>query len=173
MHHEEHSVTVNAPIDVVWRVLLDVESYADIFPPTQRVDLLEEGDNYQIARLFVLVNGELNSWTSRRDIDADRQVIAYRQLETAPIVGSMGGEWRASAGPDGLTELVLTHDFEVRAAVDGKVAGRFEPAEADRLLCAAVERNSVADLDAVKQAAELAAERGAGSDAAASLAPAS
>jgi len=85
----------------------------------------------------------------------------------------MGGEWRASAGPGGLTELVLTHDFEVRAAVDGKVAGRFEPEEADRLLCAAVERNSVADLGAVKQAAELASEQATGSTAAASLAPAS
>jgi ribosome-associated toxin RatA of RatAB toxin-antitoxin module len=154
MYHEEHAVTVGAPLDEVWRVLVDVERYADIFPPTRRVELLEESDQHQVARLFVEINGELNSWTSRRDIDAIRHVIAYRQLETAPIVGSMGGEWRAAAAPDGGTELVLTHDFAVRAPVNGKVAGRFDPAEADRLLRAAVERNSVADLAAVKQAAE-------------------
>jgi aromatase len=154
MYHEEHSVTVAAPIEAVWRVLLDVQRYADIFPPTQRVDMLDEGENYQVVRLFVDISGELASWTSRRDIDPSRHVIAYRQLETAPIVGSMGGEWRASAGSDGRTDLVLTHDFEVRAPIDGKVAGRFDPEVADQMLRATVERNSVADLAAVKQAAE-------------------
>jgi ribosome-associated toxin RatA of RatAB toxin-antitoxin module len=154
MHHEEHTVTVSAPLDLVWQILLDVEGYGDIFPPTQRVDLLESGDGYQIARLFVEVNGELNSWTSRRDIDSGRHVIAYRQLETAPIVGRMGGEWRAFALAPDRTQLVLTHDFEVRSAVDGLVAGRYAPNEAERLLCAAVERNSVADLNAVKSEAE-------------------
>jgi aromatase len=154
MRHEEHTVTVAAPLEVVWQILLDVEGYANIFPPTQHVDLLEFGGDYQIARLFVEVNGELNSWTSRRDIDHTRRVIAYRQLETAPIVGSMGGEWRAFVLTQNLTQLVLTHDYEVRAAFDGRVAGRYEPAEAERLLRAAVERNSVADLDAVKQEAE-------------------
>lgn len=154
MRHEEHTVTVAAPLDVVWQILLDVEGYGSIFPPTQHVDLLEFGDDYQIARLFVEVNGELNSWTSRRDIDHARHIIAYRQLETAPIVGSMGGEWRAFVLTRSLTQLVLTHDYEVRAAVDGKVARRYDPAEAEQLLRAAVERNSVADLDAVKQEAE-------------------
>lgn len=154
MRHEEHTVTVAAPIHLVWQILLDVEGYADIFPPTQRVDLEEVGDGYQIARLFVEVGGELNSWTSRRDIDSERHVIAYRQLETAPIVGRMGGEWRAFALTDEYTQLVLTHDFEVRGAVDGLVAGRYDPAEAAHMLETAVERNSVADLQAVRSEAE-------------------
>ncbi len=154
MRHEEHTVTVAAPIEAVWQILLDVEGYADIFPPTQRVELEEVGDGYQIARLFVEVNGELNSWTSRRDIDAERHVIAYRQLETAPIVGRMGGEWRAFVLTGDRTQLVLTHDYEVRAPVNGLVAGRYAPTEAERLLRAAVERNSVADLEAVRSEAE-------------------
>ena len=76
-------------------MLVDVEGYARIFPPTERVTILEAGDDFQVVRLVVSVNGELNTWVSRRDIDAELHVISYRQLETAPLVGSMSGQWRA------------------------------------------------------------------------------
>lgn len=154
MHHAEHTVTVLAPLKTVWEILLDVVGYARIFPPTQHVEIVEEGEGYQIARLTVDVNGELHTWTSRRDIDEPRHVIAYRQLTTAPIVGSMSGEWRAFHLAEDATQLVLTHDFTTREPVDGKVAGRFTPEEAEELLLAAVERNSVADLGAVRDEAE-------------------
>ncbi|MFI0421585.1 aromatase/cyclase [Spongiactinospora sp. 9N601] len=154
MPYAEHTVTVDASISVVWDLLVDVEGYARIFPPTQDVKIIEGDSTYQIARFVVDVNGETATWVSRRDIDAGRHVIAYRQLETAPIVGRMGGEWRAFPFGTDRTQLVLTHDFETREAVDGKVAGRFSPEEADAMLHAAVERNSVADLNAVKSEAE-------------------
>ncbi|MEV4217504.1 MULTISPECIES: aromatase/cyclase [unclassified Nonomuraea] len=154
MPYAEHTVTVDAPVSVVWDLLVDVEGYARIFPPTQEVTILEGDDTYQIARFLVDVGGELATWVSRRDIDAGRRVIAYRQLETAPIVGRMGGEWRAFPFGEDRTQLVLTHDFEAREPVGGKVAGRFTPEEADTMLRAAVERNSVADLGAVKSEAE-------------------
>ncbi|WP_039937304.1 aromatase/cyclase [Streptomyces himastatinicus] len=161
MHHTEHTVTVDAPAEVVWKVLVDVEGYARIFPPTQEVVMLEESPQHQIARLTVDVNGEIQSWVSRRDIDSTRKVIAYRQLENAPMMGYMGGEWRALAIDDTTTQLVLTHDFKPRDPVDGKVAGKFTYAEADEMIKAAVERNSVADLGAVKEQAEKTAVEGA------------
>ncbi|CAM4106978.1 aromatase/cyclase [Nocardia ninae] len=154
MHHTEHTVTVEAPVDVVWGVLADVEGYAKIFPPTQQVTILEESPTHQIARLVVEVSGANQSWVSRRDLDADRHVIAYQQLEKAPLMGHMGGEWRALPLDDDHTQLVLTHDFVAREPVDGKVAGKYTYAEADEMLQAAVERNSVADLAAVKTEAE-------------------
>ncbi|MFF0384961.1 aromatase/cyclase [Streptomyces sp. NPDC004286] len=158
-HHAEHTVTVDAPVDLVWDVLVDVEGYSRIFPPTREVNLLEESEAHQVARLHVDVGGEIQSWVSRRDIDRRRHVIAYRQLETAPIVGRMGGEWRALPLDADHTQLVLTHDFAAREPVDGKVAGRFTFEEADAMLRAAVERNSVADLNAVKTEAEHRVER--------------
>ncbi|MCF3175865.1 aromatase/cyclase [Streptomyces sioyaensis] len=154
MHHTEHTVTVDAPAAVVWEVLVDVEGYARIFPPTQEVVILEESPEHQIARLTVDVNGEMQSWVSRRDIDSTRKVIAYRQLENAPMMGYMGGEWRALSLDEKTTQLVLTHDFKPRDPVNGKVAGKFTHAEADEMIKAAVERNSVADLGAVKEQAE-------------------
>ncbi|TWV57408.1 hypothetical protein FRZ03_02125 [Streptomyces misionensis] len=154
MQHTEHTVTVSAPAETVWDVLVDVEGYARIFPPTQEVTVLEESPRHQIARLVVDVNGTVQSWVSRRDMDPGRRVIAYRQLEHAPMMGHMGGEWRALPLDESTTQLVLTHDFKPSDPVDGKVAGRFTYAEARAHIEAAVERNSVADLDAVKREAE-------------------
>jgi aromatase len=150
MHHAEHTVTVDADADIVYEVLADVEGYAKLFPPTESVTLLEESDSHQIARLVVDVNGQLQSWVSRRDLDPEHRTIAYQQLEKAPIVEHMGGEWRALAIDANRTQLVLTHDFAARTT-DG--VPTLEQATA--LLQAAVERNSVADLAAVCQEAEL------------------
>jgi ribosome-associated toxin RatA of RatAB toxin-antitoxin module len=150
MEHAEHTVTIAASIDTVWDLLVDVEGYARFFPPTEKVEIIEEAENVQIARFFVDLNGSISSWVSRRDLDPVHRVIAYRQVETAPIVASMGGEWRAFPLRDSATQLVLTHDFSPRATPDGTVS----LAEADTMLRAVVERNSVADLGAVKSEAE-------------------
>lgn len=155
MRHTEHTVTVHAPAQLVWEVLTDVEGYARIFPPTERVTVLEESPTHQIARLTVRVSGELQSWVSRRDIDEGRRIIAYQQLEKAPMMGHMGGQWRALPIDESTTQLVLTHDFKSAEPVDGLIAGKFTVAEADERLGAAVEHNSVADLTAVKETAEL------------------
>jgi len=158
MHHTEHTMTVDSPTEIVWEVLADIEGYARLFPPTQEATLLESSDSHQIARLVVDVSGELQTWTTRRELFVDRKVITYRQLETAPLVGHMSGEWRIlSFGEQ--TQLVLTHDFEVREPVGDKIAGRFSPAEAEQLLQAAVERNSHADLAAVRDEAHRLAGR--------------
>jgi ribosome-associated toxin RatA of RatAB toxin-antitoxin module len=149
MFHTEHTVTVEAPADVVYAVLEDIEGYADLFPPTQSSTILEESDTHQIARLVVDVSGQVQSWVTRRDLDRDRRVIAYRQLENAPMIQFMGGEWRALPLDDNRTQLVITHDFAARAteAVPSQE-------KATELLRAAVDRNSHADLDAVRNEAE-------------------
>jgi aromatase len=149
MHHTEHTVTVEASADVVYAVLADVEGYARLFPPTQSVTMLEEGDAHQIARLVVDVSGQLQSWVSRRDLDPRRRVIAYRQLENAPMVEHMGGEWRALPLDANRTQLVITHDFAARPTSSVPTLD-----QATALLQAAVERNSLADLAAVRQQAE-------------------
>ncbi|MEU8891105.1 aromatase/cyclase [Streptomyces sp. NPDC048442] len=154
LRHTEHTVTVDAPVDVVWDVLVDVEGYARIFPPTQEAKILDESPEHQTVRLVVDVNGQIQSWVSRRDIDRQRRVITYLQLEHAPLIGHMGGDWRALPLDEKTTQLVLTHDFRPRQPVEGKVAGKFSYEEADELLQGAVERNSVADLGAVKEEAE-------------------
>jgi ribosome-associated toxin RatA of RatAB toxin-antitoxin module len=149
MDHTEHTVTVEANADVVYDVLADVEGYANLFPPTESVTMLQETETYQIARLVVDVSGQLQSWVSRRDLDRPRRVIAYRQLENAPMIEFMGGEWRALPLGENRTQLIITHDFAARPTEQVPAQEK-----ATELLRAAVERNSHADLDAVRQEAE-------------------
>jgi ribosome-associated toxin RatA of RatAB toxin-antitoxin module len=149
MFHTEHTVTVEAPADVVYTVLADIEGYAKLFPPTESSTILEESATHQIARLVVDVSGQTQSWVTRRDLDPERRVIAYRQLENAAMIQYMGGEWRALPLDDKHTQLVITHDFAARPteAVPSQE-------KATELLRAAVDRNSHADLDAVRKEAE-------------------
>lgn len=149
MFHTEHTVTVEAPADVVYAVLEDIEGYCKLFPPTESSTLLEQSDTHQIARLVVDVSGQTQSWVTRRDLDSRRRVIAYRQLDNAPMIQYMGGEWRALPLDDTHTQLVITHDFAARAT-------EAVPSEerATELLRAAVDRNSHADLDAVRAESE-------------------
>ncbi|MCX5339135.1 aromatase/cyclase [Streptomyces atratus] len=149
MFHTEHTVTVEANADVVYAVLADIEGYAKLFPPTETSTMLEETETYQIARLVVDVSGQRQSWVTRRDLDREHRTIAYRQLENAPMIEFMGGEWRALPLDDNRTQLVITHDFAARPteAVPSRE-------QASALLQAAVDRNSHADLDAVRKEAE-------------------
>ena len=149
MFHTEHTVTVEAPADLVYEVLADIEGYARLFPPTESSTMLEESDTHQIARLVVDVSGQPQSWVTRRDLDRERGVIAYRQLENAPMIKYMGGEWRTLPLGGDRTQLVITHDFEARPTEAVPSADK-----ATELLRAAVERNSHADLDAVRKEAE-------------------
>jgi ribosome-associated toxin RatA of RatAB toxin-antitoxin module len=154
MFHTEHCITIDAPVQTVYEVLADVEGYSNLFPPTQSVTMLEQGPDYQIAKLVVEVSGQIQSWITRRDLDRERGIIRYRQLETAPLVQYMGGEWRCFPFGKEQTQLVITHDFAPREAVDGLVLGKYTSEQVEEMLCGAVERNSATDLAAVKQEAE-------------------
>lgn len=149
-HHTEHAITIETPASVVFEVLTDVEGYVRLFPQTRSVTILEEGDSYQLTRLVVDVKGEDLSWVSRRDLDRERKVIAYRQLETAPLLDNMGGEWRCLPLDERRTQLVITHDFSARRPADGRMT--FE--EAENTVLGAVDRNSNIELVAVKAEAE-------------------
>jgi aromatase len=159
MFHTEHCITIDAPVRDVYDVLENVEGYAGLFPPTQSVTLLEQGTNhqginYQIAQLVVEVSGQIQTWTTRRDLDKALGIIRYRQLQTAPLVDYMGGEWRCFPFGEEQTQLVLTHDFAPRSSKDGLVLGQYTSEQVEQMLRGAVERNSAADLAAVKQEAE-------------------
>ncbi|MCF3178338.1 SRPBCC family protein [Streptomyces sioyaensis] len=156
MHHVEHTVTVTAPIRVVWDVLQEVRGYDRIFDSLHAVEVLESSDTHQLVRLTVEVNtGVVHTWVTRRDIDGDAHTIAFQQVEDlAPLVSHMGGEWRAFAVGTDRTQLVLTQDYAAREPVNGMVAGRFTPADTEKVLHGVAQRNGMNDLKSVKAEAE-------------------
>jgi len=153
LQHTEHAISIEASVDRVYGILADLKGYERLFPPTQSVEILDEGSGYQVGRLVVDVGGRLQSWVTRRELDAQRALIRYRQIETAPLIGHMSGEWRCFPLGVSSTQLVLTHDFVVREPLNGSVAG-LPVKQAEDALNGAVERNSHVDLAAVKAEAE-------------------
>lgn len=150
----EHSISVAAPPADVYRLVADVSAWPQVFGPTVHVDVLQDADpergGEQTLRIWATAEGRVRAWTSRRVLDPAARTVGFRQVVSAPPVASMGGEWRIEERDDGTARVVLLHDY--RAVGD-------DP-EAEALIARAVDRNSTAELAALKKAAEL----GAGGD---------
>ncbi len=142
-HVTEHSITVAAPPEAVYALVADVSGWPQIFGPTVHVEVPEDRDGSQLLRIWAFANGQVRNWTSRRTLDPVAGSIGFRQVVSAPPVASMGGEWRVEK-TEGGTRVILLHDYQ---AVD-------DAPEAVELIETAVERNSGAELAALKAAAE-------------------
>ncbi|MFE4589056.1 aromatase/cyclase [Streptomyces laurentii] len=147
-HVTEHAVTVAAPPAAVYALVADVSGWPQVFGPTVHVEVLEEAGpqgGEQLLRIWAIAGERVRTWTSRRVLDPAARTITFRQVVTAAPVASMGGEWRIQELEDGRTRVTLLHDY---LAVDD------DPA-AEEMIEQAVDRNSRAELLALKNTAEL------------------
>jgi aromatase len=96
-------------------------------------------------RLWTVGNGAVRSWTSRRSLDRDGLRIRFRHENASPPLASMAGEWVFVPLPGNATSVVLLHEFQAIGDHPGNTV----------LIKQAVDRNSTAELAAVKRAAEL------------------
>jgi ribosome-associated toxin RatA of RatAB toxin-antitoxin module len=144
VHTAEHTVEIAAPAKSVYGVIADVTCWPYVFGPTVHVDVIEQGNGEERLRIWATANGEVKSWTSRRELNPAAWRIAFRQEVSQPPVASMGGEWRIVPRSAGECAVVLTHDY---VAVDD----RSENAE---WIAKAIDHNSTAELSALRVAAE-------------------
>lgn len=142
----EHEITVGAPAAAVYRLIAEVENWPRIFPPTIYVDHVERSAGEERIRIWATANGEAKNWTSRRTLDPDGLRITFRQEVSAPPVAAMGGTWVIEPLSDDSARIRLLHDYR---AVDDDPAGL-------RWIDEAVDRNSRAELAALKTNVELA-----------------
>lgn len=142
--HVAHSITMSAPVHVVYGLVADVERWPVHFAPTVHAERLEGDDSQERIRLWALAHGAVRDWVSRRWLDRDRGRVEFRQEVPASPVASMSGCWVLEALPGDRTKAVLTHDF---SAVDD------DPEGLD-LIDRAVDRNSVSELESLRRTAE-------------------
>jgi aromatase len=140
----EHEVTVQAPAPEVYRLLADVTTWPRIFPPTVHVDRLDRTGSEERIRIWATANGEAKSWTSRRRLDPDRLRIDFRQEVSSPPVAAMGGAWIIQPAGGERCRVRLLHDYRAVGDDPEKLAW----------IDAAVDRNSAAELAALKEQAE-------------------
>jgi aromatase len=150
IHLTEHSAAIDASPATVYRLIADVSQWPHIFGPTVHVELLEERAGEQLMQIWALAHGRVRTWTSRRTLDENTATITFRQTVPAAPVAAMGGEWCVRPADGGGCLALLRHDF--RAVGDAP--------DALDLIRGAVNRNSEAELAALKTAAESGAARG-------------
>lgn len=142
--HTEHRVEVAAEPDAVYEIVADVTRWPRVFGPTVHAERTSLDGRDERITLWATANGEAKTWTSRRELDPGRRRVTFRQEKSQSPVAAMGGEWIIEPLPGGGTSVLLTHDY---LPVD-------DVPDADAWIARAVDRNSEAELNALKAAAE-------------------
>ncbi|MFD7107032.1 aromatase/cyclase [Streptomyces celluloflavus] len=142
--HTRHSVLVCAPSRAIYDIIADVSRWPWTFTPTVHAEQLSANGTDEHIAIWALANGEVKSWTSRRQLDAAALRIEFRQDISQHPVAEMSGVWTVEALSPAQSRVTLTHDFR---AVDDEVANL-------EWIQRAVDDNSTAELAKLKAAAE-------------------
>ncbi|MFQ6851317.1 aromatase/cyclase [Streptomyces sp. 35M1] len=146
VHEVEHEITVDASAKAVYGLLEEVENWPQIFPPSVLVERVEREGEHERIRIWATANGAAKTWTSRRRLVPAEGRIEFRQEVSSPPVAAMGGAWIVEPLGEERCRVRLLHDY--RAVDDDPAALEW--------ISTAVDRNSRAELDALKSEAEAA-----------------
>jgi aromatase len=136
-----HEVELAAPAREGYRLVADVTRWPLLFPPCLAVRVLDRPPVGERVRLWALANDDVRTWTSIRVPDEERLSVAFRQETTSPPVTALSGSWQFTPvpGDPGRSRLVLAHDWTVTG-----------PAEVGDQVAAALDRNSRAEIGAIR-----------------------
>jgi aromatase len=147
----DNSILVKAPLDLVWEMTNDVESWPHLFTEYSEVEILGRDGGTTRIRLTTHAddNGKVWTWESERTPDAATHTVTARRVDfsTGPFA-SMEIRWEYREVPEGV-EMRWVQDFELKPGL---------PFTADQM-AGHLSGNTVEQMEAVKAQLELAAER--------------
>ncbi|MEV7723349.1 SRPBCC family protein [Streptomyces sp. NPDC087917] len=113
--HTDNEITVNAPVDLVWRVTNDLPNWPDLFSEYASIEILEEAGDTTRFRLAMHPdeNGVVWSWVSERTVDRDGLTVKARRVETGPFA-HMNIHWEYAPVPGGGTRMRWVQDFAMK-----------------------------------------------------------
>jgi aromatase len=114
--HTDNEVMINAPLDVVWERMMDVEGWPDLFSEYAKAEVTErDGDTIKF-RLTTHpdpeYDGQVWSWISERTADPASHSSKSRRIETGPFE-YMNIEWYFEDA-DGGTRMRWVQDFSMK-----------------------------------------------------------
>jgi aromatase len=112
--HTQNEITIAAPVDLVWDMTNDVESWPELFSEYASVEIMSREGNRVTFRLTMHPdeNGKVWSWVSERETDRDALSVRARRIETGPFA-YMNIVWQYEKVPEG-TRMVWTQDFAMK-----------------------------------------------------------
>lgn len=114
MTRTDNSVVIAAPIDLVWDVTNDVESWPRLFSEYSSAEIIAHDGNTIDFRLTTNpdVNGTVWTWVSRRTANRDARTVQAHRIETGPFK-YMNLRWYYRESAAG-TEMQWIQEFEMK-----------------------------------------------------------
>ena len=114
--HTDNEVVIQAPLDMVWERMMDIESWPDLFSEYAKAEVIEQdGDRVQF-RLTTHpdpdYDGQVWSWVSERVADPSTHSSKSRRIETGPFE-YMNIEWYFEEAV-GSTKMRWVQDFSMK-----------------------------------------------------------
>jgi aromatase len=150
--HTDNEVVINAPLDVVWERMNDVESWPELFSEYAKAEILEREGNTVRFRLTTHpdpeYDGQIWTWVSERTVEPDSHSVKAHRIETGPF-DHMNIEWYFEPTDDG-TKMRWVQDFSMKpeAPADDEQAQEY------------INRNTREQMEVIKERLEAAAGGG-------------
>jgi aromatase len=114
--HTDNEVVIDAPLDFVWKRMMDIESWPSLFSEYAKAEVLEEQGNTVRFRLTTHpdpeYDGQVWSWVSERVADPATRSSTSRRIETGPFE-YMSIEWYFEE-VEGGTKMRWVQDFSMK-----------------------------------------------------------
>ena len=114
--HTDNEVVINAPLDVVWEKMNDVENWPDLFSEYAKAEVLEREGNTMRFRLTTHpdpeYDGQVWTWVSERTVDPETHSVKAHRIETGPF-DHMNIEWYFEPAGEG-TKMRWVQDFSMK-----------------------------------------------------------
>ena len=114
--HTDNEVVIEAPLELVWEKMNDVENWPNLFSEYANAEILEREENTVRFRLTTHpdpeYDGQVWSWVSERTVDPETHSVKAHRIETGPF-DHMNIEWYFEPA-DGGTKMRWVQDFSMK-----------------------------------------------------------
>jgi aromatase len=113
--HTDNTITIEAPMDLVWEMTDDVESWPGLFSEYATAEILEQDGHTVRFRLTMHPDeqGRVWSWISERTSDPVTRTVRAHRVETGPFQ-YMNIYWEYTPAADGGVRMRWVQDFSMK-----------------------------------------------------------
>jgi aromatase len=124
--HTDNEIVISAPLDLVWDVTNDLDSWPRLFSEYASVEVLQRDGDTTTFRLTMHPDeqGRVWSWVSERQTDRAARTVVARRVETGPFA-YMDIRWEYAEVPQG-TRMRWIQDFAMKPDAPVDDAGMTE-----------------------------------------------
>lgn len=113
--HTDNEIVINAPIDLVWAMTNDIESWTELFSEYAEATIMHYQGDTVVFRLALHpdADGRTWSWVSARTPDPVTRTVRAHRVQTGPFK-YLSIFWEYLSTEDGGTRMRWVQDFEMK-----------------------------------------------------------